>query len=981
MLLASNSIAASWQARAAQIDRAIVAESARWGGMMTTAGQPGSTAISPLPYTTYRVGLPYTRDDNWLGERQRLFSNYFPGAPRSCSTNAYRRALSDERHRPAFSQYGGRVPRGFTLTLSSPNQIYFTTNGLDPRVYGSGAVSGFATPYANGMGIALNQSTTVKARALQGTNNWSALVEAAFVVDELGSPLLISEVMYNPVGGATYEFLELLNTGPDIIDLGGYSFEGITFVFPAGTRIAAGARLVLANNGNPNAWALRYPGVRVGGWFGGSLDNSGERIGLLDARGATVCSVTYDISNGWPLQANGQGYSLELIDPQGDLNDPANWRASTTVGGSPGQPAGSSPAPLLLINELMAGNGVVTNGSTYPDWVELFNPGTNSIDLTGWSLSESADPRRFVFTNGLSLDPGSFVVLWCDAATNTTPGVHTGFALGRMGESLVLYDPQTNRIDAVSFGPQLTNHSLGRVSGEWQLAEPTPGAENVPAATGALTNLVLNEWLASSPPGSEDWIELFNRSSLPVALQGIFLGTSNELFQLRSHSFIAPQGFVQLHADKNPGPDHLDFKLLAAGGVIALYDQTGLPVDRITYGPQTENVSQGRLPDGGPNILTFPGTASPNASNYVLAWSGPVLNEVLAFNNSAVTNAEGRAAEFAEVFNPAAEPFDLSGFTLSTDFAHPNQWAFPPGTVVGGNEYLVVWFDSDQPATTNAGALLNTGRGLRGHGDALYLFNPSAQVVDGFKFGFQIPGMSVGRRDGQWRLLSAPTPGAPNTEPATLGNVSNLRINEWMAVPVEGDDWLELFNADASPVDISGIYLTDDPSVFGQTKFQVRALSFIAPHGFILWQADGNSGKGPEHLSFSLDSLGETLRLYDTNFALIDAVDFSVQQTGISEGRLPDGSANLVSLSWSTPGASNFVPVPPQLSQPEMVEGGTFRLLIQGDAGQAYAVEVSSDLKAWQALSTVICTNGSVQFRDDTSATNSVRFYRARLLP
>ena len=75
------------------------------------------------------------------------------------------------------------------------------------------------------------------------------------------------------------------------------------------------------------------------------------------------------------------------------------------------------------------------------------------------------------------------------------------------------------------------------------------------------------------------------------------------------------------------------------------------------------------------------------------------------------------------------------------------------------------------------------------------------------------------------------------------------------------------------------------------------------------------------------------------------------------------------------------MPVPSQLSQPEVLEGGTFRLLLQGDSGQAYSVEVSSDLKAWETLTTVICTNGSVQFRDDTSATNSIRFYRVRLAP
>lgn len=979
-VLTTNALMASWQRRAAQVDRAIVAESARWGAMMTTAGQPGSASLSPVPYATYRVGLPYTRDDNWLGEQGRIFNSYFPGRAAAVLNQLRAAGLYPTNvMAPVFSQFGGRVARGFALTLSSANQIYFTTNGVDPRVYGSSAVSGFATPYVNGLSIVLNHSATIKARALQDTNNWSALVEAAFVVDQLGSPLRISELMYNPVGGSGYEFLELLNTGSDAIDLGGFSFEGITFIFPAGARLAGGSRLVLGNNGNPSAWALRYPGVTPSGWFGGNLSNSGERIALLDANGATVCSVTYNNTNGWPAQADGQGYSLELVDPQADLNDPANWRASASVGGTPGQTAGPAPAPLLLINELMANNGVIPNETTFPDWIELLNPTTNSIDLTGWSVTKNANPRQFVFTNGPTLAPGSFLVLWCDEATNTTPGLHSGFALSRTGESLFLYDPLTNRIDAVSFGPQLTNYSLGRVDGSWQLTVPTPGADNRPAATGAQTNVILNEWLANARPGGEDWVELFNPSTLPVALKNLFLATSNELFQLRSQSFVAPGGFVQLYADRNPGPNHLDFKLPTEGGAIGLYDGTGLLVDRVTYGSQAENVSQGRLPDGSVNIVTFPGSGSPGASNYLLAWNGPVLNEVLAAHNNAVTNANGRSADFVELYNPTPGEFDLSAFTLSSDFTKPGQWSFPPGTVLAPDGYLAVWFDNDQPATTNAELVLNAAQRLNGSGDAVYLFNPAGQVVDSIEFGFQVPGLSMGRSAGKWGLLSAPTPGQPNTPLVPLGSVSNLRINEWMASPTNGDDWVELFNADAAPVALGGLYLTDDPSIYGQTKFQMPGLSFIAPLGCVLWHADGHPSNGTDHLPFSLDALGEALRLYDGNLGVIDAVDFGLQQAGLSEGRLPDGSATFASFARPTPGKPNFVPVPPVLHQPQFLAEGVFRMVVEGDIGQTYVVEVSADLATWATQASVVCTNGWAQFDDGTSSTNSARFYRVRL--
>src|SRR5262249_56947385 len=97
---------------------------------------------------------------------------------------------------------------------------------------------------------------------------------------------------------------------------------------------------------------------------------------------------------------------------------------------------------------------------------------------------------------------------------------------------------------------------------------------------------------------------------------------------------------------------------------------------------------------------------------------------------------------------------------------------------------------------------------------------------------------------------------------ATLGSPLNLKINEWMADPDGGNDWFELFNADTSPVDLAGLYLTDAPSIAGLTKFQVAPLSFIGPLGFVKWVADDDPGQGRNHVSFNLDELGETLRLY-----------------------------------------------------------------------------------------------------------------------
>jgi hypothetical protein len=197
------------------------------------------------------------------------------------------------------------------------------------------------------------------------------------------------------------------------------------------------------------------------------------------------------------------------------------------------------------------------------------------------------------------------------------------------------------------------------------------------------------------------------------------------------------------------------------------------------------------------------------------------------------------------------------------------------------------------------------------------LFNPTGQIVDSVEYGFQVEDLSIGRGimlalipgvDEVWRLQS-PTIGNMNGN-AQLGSTDSLRINEWMAANTSGADWFELYNPDALPVDLSGLILTDDPSIAGLSNAPVAPLSFIAGKGWVQFIADGQLSEGRDHVGFEIDAAGELLRVYAPNFLIIDTVSFGAQTADVSQGRLPDGAANIVSFPTTpTPEESNYLPL------------------------------------------------------------------------
>ncbi len=163
--------------------------------------------------------------------------------------------------------------------------------------------------------------------------------------------LRITEVHYNPLDGSHldaecevladgdwFEFIELYNPTDDILDLSNVAFvDGIEFAFPWQTFMQPGEVMVLVKN--LDVFESRYGSdINVVGEYDGKLANGGETIELVAADGSKISRFTYGDSGdpGWPAAPDGSGSSLQVVDIDGDYDEPGNWTNGTTNGGSPG---------------------------------------------------------------------------------------------------------------------------------------------------------------------------------------------------------------------------------------------------------------------------------------------------------------------------------------------------------------------------------------------------------------------------------------------------------------------------------------------------------------------------------------------------------------------------------------------------------------------------------------------------------------------
>ncbi len=496
----------------AQIDKAIIGESARWGDS--------------------RRATPYTRNVEWVAERNRVLNQYFPVRGNTLLTQLRAGQLYPTVNAPVFNQWGGTVSPSFNLTMTTTGNpagtIYYTLDGTDPRLPGGGVAPG-AVAYTGP--VNLGGSKQVKARFLTGTT-WSALDDVTFFA-ATPPALRVSEVMYHPPPAPAgsvfakddFEYVEVVNTGAGPLELGGLKFtSGITFTFPQ-TTLAAGERTVVVRN--LTAFQSRYgTNVATAGVYTDQLDNAGERIRLETALGQVIQEFTYD--DDWHASTDGGGYSLVAVNPAASnavLSTQAGWRPSTPPAGAPGLADPGVNHNAVVVNEVAPSQPAGADG----DWIELRNTTNGALDVGGWYVSDSASNlTKYRIAPGTVIPANGYLVLSQAAhfGNLADPGTNVAFSLADGGSAVFLTGGDgagglSGYRDSVDYAAVEPGAAVGRYvkstgrSDFAVMAAATRGANNAVPRVGPI---VINE-INYNPVGfGLEFVELHNVTGEAVAL-------------------------------------------------------------------------------------------------------------------------------------------------------------------------------------------------------------------------------------------------------------------------------------------------------------------------------------------------------------------------------------------------------------------------------------------------------------------------------
>ena len=262
------------------------------------------------------------------------------------------------------------------------------------------------------------------------------------------------------------------------------------------------------------------------------------------------------------------------------------------------------PPPEVItvkINEIYS-RGTVGN----EDWIEIYNPSTSQIDLSGYKIydsgGESGSKPKKEIPSGTTIPAGSFIVVIVDDTTTS------GFGLSSGGEKVWLEDATSAIIDSITFPALGVDTTYGRNpngSANWViLTPPTKGLTNG-SGGGATQPLVMNEIFSRGADPIFDWIEIYNPNPVQVDLSGYKIydiggnqGTKPKM-EFTVGAVVPANGFYVIVVDVQ---EPSGFGLSSGGDETWLENTSGVVIDHVVIPAMpVVTTSYSRVPDGSTN--------------------------------------------------------------------------------------------------------------------------------------------------------------------------------------------------------------------------------------------------------------------------------------------------------------------------------------------------------------------------------------------
>lgn len=386
--------------------------------------------------------------------------------------------------------------------------------------------------------------------------------------------------------------------------------------------------------------------------------------------------------------------------------------------------------------------------------------------------------------------------------------------------------------------------------------EPTP--------SGPVT-IAFNEINAT---GNPDWIELYNYGDEDVDIQGfVVYDRVDAKYTLPQGHIIKPGDFLILICDDQGTGLNMPFRLTSEGEVVTIEDGNENVLDRVTFPALGDGLTYARFPDG------------------TGAW------QITGFETKNKTNGSGPVTYFRSYSYSPEIPMANDDIVFSIQVSDNAN----VGSILFMYSFEGASFNTIAMSATSGGQYTATLPAVSDEGDLRYYF----KLTD---------------NGGAESFLPADAPENPFDMTLTTGDVPDLVINEFMASNSstfadpfgEYDDWIEIYNAGNTAVDMGRFYFSDSEDPFDdRIPGNAPEKTTIQPGGYLIFWADGETEQGPNHLKFRLSATGESISLYHKDGRLIDSRKFGIQSTDVSEGRSPNGSTTWVKFNNPTPGAAN----------------------------------------------------------------------------